>query len=46
MIKEAERISKVEHKSKKICVISGIGTRGYYEKQGYSLDGVYMGKML
>jgi elongator complex protein 3 len=29
---------------KKISVISGIGVREYYRKQGYMLDGVYMSK--
>ena len=31
---------------KKISVISGIGVREYYRKQGYVLDGVYMSKCL
>uniref|UniRef100_A0A0A9Y013 Elongator complex protein 3 n=1 Tax=Lygus hesperus TaxID=30085 RepID=A0A0A9Y013_LYGHE len=46
LMEEAERIAKVEHKSKKIAVISGVGTRNYYRKIGYELDGPYMSKML
>lgn len=30
----------------KISIISGIGVREYYRKQGYMLDGVYMSKWL
>ncbi|KAF6215418.1 hypothetical protein GE061_010170 [Apolygus lucorum] len=46
LMEEAERIAKVEHKSKKIAVISGVGTRNYYRKIGYELDGPYMSKIL
>lgn len=46
LLEAAERIAREEHKSKKICVISGVGTREYYAKFGYALDGVYMGKLL
>uniref|UniRef100_A0A1B6DSB2 Elongator complex protein 3 n=1 Tax=Clastoptera arizonana TaxID=38151 RepID=A0A1B6DSB2_9HEMI len=46
LMEEAERIAKEEHGSKKISVISGIGTRNYYRKIGYELDGPYMSKML
>ncbi|HHH14221.1 MAG TPA: GNAT family N-acetyltransferase, partial [candidate division WWE3 bacterium] len=38
LIQEAEKISR-GYNYKKICVISAIGTRGYYRKQGYK-DGV------
>ena len=31
---------------KKIAVISGIGVREYYQKNGYYLDGTYMTKLL
>jgi len=34
-MEEAERIAKEEHKSTKIAVISGVGTRDYYRKLGY-----------
>lgn len=46
LMEEAERIAKYEHGSKKILVISGVGTRHYYRKLGYRLDGPYMSKML
>jgi elongator complex protein 3 len=43
MVKIAEGISK-ENGFKKICVISAIGTRRYYEKLGFSKVGLYMQK--
>ncbi|CAG7833606.1 unnamed protein product [Allacma fusca] len=46
LMEEAERIAKDEHGSEKISVISGVGTRNYYRKLGYELDGVYMSKTL
>jgi elongator complex protein 3 len=46
LMEEAERIARDEHGSDKIAVISGVGTRNYYRKLGYSLDGPYMSKML
>lgn len=46
LMEEAERIAREEHGSDKILVISGVGTRHYYRKLGYSLDGPYMSKML
>ena len=46
LMEEAARIAKQEHGSSKISVISGVGTRGYYAKLGYELDGPYMSKML
>lgn len=42
---EAERIVKDEFNCKKISVISGIGVREWFYKQGYFLDGVYVSKM-
>ncbi|XP_066143935.1 elongator complex protein 3 [Euwallacea fornicatus] len=42
----AEDIAKNEHKSIKIAVISGVGTRNYYRKLGYELQGAYMVKNL
>ena len=45
-MEEAERIARDEHGSEKISVISGVGTRNYYRKLGYELDGVYMSKIL
>lgn len=31
---EAERIARCEHRSTKLAVISGVGTRHYYRKLG------------
>jgi elongator complex protein 3 len=46
LMEEAERIALEEHGSTRIAVISGIGTRHYYRKLGYRLEGVYMVKDL
>jgi elongator complex protein 3 len=46
LMEEAERIAIEEHGSTKMAVISGIGTRHYYRKLGYKLEGVYMVKKL
>jgi len=46
LMEEAERIAREEHHSTKIAVISGVGTRHYYRKLGYELEGVYMVKKL
>jgi elongator complex protein 3 len=46
LMEEAERIAREEHRSEKIAVISGVGTRQYYRKLGYELEGVYMVKKL
>ena len=43
---EAEKITKEEFDSKKLLVISAVGTREYYKKLGYSLNGPYMAKNL
>jgi elongator complex protein 3 len=43
---EAERIARCEHRSTKLAVISGVGTRHYYRKLGYELEGPYMVKSL
>ncbi len=45
-MEEAERVALEEHGSSKIAVISGVGTRNYYRKLGYELEGPYMSKML
>ena len=45
-MREAEKIAKQEFDSKKLLVISGVGTREYYQKLGYSLSGPYMTKKL
>jgi elongator complex protein 3 len=46
LMEEAARIAREEHESVKISVISGVGTRNYYRKLGYELDGPYMSKSL
>jgi len=46
LMEEAARIAREEHFSTKIAVISGVGTRDYYRKLGYELDGPYMSKKL
>ena len=46
LMENAQRIAKEEHRSTKILVISGVGTRNYYRKLGFSLDGPYMSKSL
>jgi len=46
LMHEAEKISKESFDAKKLLVISAVGTREYYKKLGYSLDGPYMSKQL
>ncbi|KAM6906655.1 elongator complex protein 3 [Lycodopsis pacificus] len=46
LMEEAERIARDEHGSGKMAVISGVGTRNYYRKLGYELEGPYMLKDL
>ncbi|WWD22484.1 hypothetical protein CI109_106977 [Kwoniella shandongensis] len=46
LMEEAERIAREEHGSGRIAVISGVGTRDYYRRLGYHLDGPYMVKDL
>lgn len=46
LMEEAERIARDEHGSSKMAVISGVGTRNYYRKLGYELEGPYMLKDL
>lgn len=46
LMEEAERIAEMEHHSTKMVVISGVGTRHYYRKLGYTLEGPYMVKQL
>lgn len=42
---EAEKLAK-KNSYKKLAVIAGIGTREYYKKKGYRLEGTYMVKDL
>lgn len=46
LMEEAARIAREEHGSYKLAVISGVGTRNYYAKLGYHLEGTYMVKLL
>ena len=46
LMNEAEKISKEEFDARKLLVISAVGTREYYKKLGYSLDGPYVSKQL
>ncbi|KAJ8569109.1 hypothetical protein ON010_g6151 [Phytophthora cinnamomi] len=46
LMEEAERIALEEHRSHKVVVIAGVGTRNYYRKLGYEIDGPYMSKYL
>jgi elongator complex protein 3 len=45
LLKIAEEVSR-ENKFEKIAVITGVGVREYYKKQGYKLIGTYMIKEL
>ncbi|XP_068609739.1 elongator complex protein 3 [Brachionichthys hirsutus] len=46
LMEEARRIARDEHGSSRLAVISGVGTRNYYRKMGYELEGPYMVKDL
>jgi elongator complex protein 3 len=46
LLREAERISREEFGARKIIVLAGVGTRNYYRRFGYSLEGPYMVKEL
>ncbi len=46
LLKESEKIAKEEFNMKKMVVISGIGTRKYYEKFGYKKDGPFVSKII
>jgi elongator complex protein 3 len=46
LLAEAERISLEDYDAKKIAVLSGLGSRPYYRRFGYELDGPYMSKKL
>ncbi|GBF89225.1 elongator complex 3 [Raphidocelis subcapitata] len=46
LMRAAEAIAAGEHGSDKVAVISGVGTRHYYRKLGYHLEGHYMVKYL
>ncbi len=46
LLEEAGRIASEEWGCKKLLVISGVGVREYYQKQGFRLDGIYMGRKI
>ena len=46
LMSHAEKIAKEDFDAKKLLVISAVGTREYYQKLGYSLNGPYMEKTL
>lgn len=46
LMEEAERIALEEYECNRMAVISGVGTRHYYRKLGYELEGPYMIKQL
>ena len=46
LMEEAERIAREEHRSNRMAVISGVGTRGYYRRLGYELCAEGSGYML
>jgi len=46
LMEQAEIIAREEHFSNKMAVIAGVGTRNYYSKLGYWVEGPYMVKML
>jgi elongator complex protein 3 len=45
LLKEAEKLA-TEHRMPKISVISGVGVKEYYRKNGYEDDGTYLAKHL
>jgi len=46
LMNKAEEISSTDLSSNKLCVISAVGTREYYKKLGYQINGPYMAKEL
>ena len=46
LMQEAERLAKEELSIRKLLVISAVGTREYYKRLGYELEGPYMIKIL
>ena len=46
LLAEAERISREDYDLKKLLVISALGTKHYYERFGFTRDGVYVSKHL
>jgi elongator complex protein 3 len=46
LLSEAERVAHKAYDSKKLSVISALGTKQYYMRFGYERDGVYVSKKL
>jgi elongator complex protein 3 len=46
LLSEAERVAQKDYDSKKLLVISALGTKQYYMRFGYERDGVYVSKQL
>lgn len=46
LLEEAERVCRETYGLKKLFVISALGTKRYYMRQGYQRDGVYVSKTL
>lgn len=46
LMREAERVAVEEYDAKKMIVMSAVGTRLYYAKLGYNLQGPYMVKQI
>jgi elongator complex protein 3 len=46
LMAEAERTAKEEWNSRKLFVISALGTKEYYHKLGYNDEGPYVSKVL
>ena len=46
LLAEAESIAREDFDSKKLLVISGVGAKEYYYKQGYKADGTFVSKKL
>ncbi len=46
LLSEAERVALTEYDSKKLVVISALGTKKYYMRFGYNRDGIYVSKRL
>jgi elongator complex protein 3 len=46
LLNEAERVARDDYDSRKILIMSALGTKQYYERLGYGREGVYMSKKL
>lgn len=46
ILKKSEKVASEEYDSGKMAILSGIGSRPYYRKFGYELEGPYMTKKI